>query len=75
MKELNWKHNKWQCPCSVCSLKQESNDMEILTPYPKKRNKVELFLNRYNHIMEFVRTFIQLLVLALQLIILYRLTD
>jgi hypothetical protein len=30
--------------------------MEILTPYPKKRNGFERKLNRYNHIMEFVRT-------------------
>ena len=49
--------------------------MEIKTPYPKKRNGFERRLNRYNHIMEFVRTFIQLLVLVLQLIILYRLTN
>ena len=49
--------------------------MEIKTPYPKKRNRAEQFLNRYNHIMEFVRTFIQLLVLVLQLIILYRLSN
>ena len=49
--------------------------MEILTPYPKKRNGFERKLNRYNHIMEFVRTFIQLLVLVLQIIILYRLTN
>ena len=49
--------------------------MKIKTPYPKKRNWFERKLDRYNHIMEFVRTFIQLLVLALQLIILYRLTN
>ena len=66
MKELKWKHNTDYC---------NNNGLEVLTPYPKKRNGFERFLNRYNHIMEFVRTFIQLLVLALQLIILYRLTN
>ena len=49
--------------------------MRVETPYPKKRNVFERRLNRYNHIMEFVRTFIQLLVLVLQLIILYRLSN
>ena len=49
--------------------------MKVETPYPKKRNKLEIFLDRYNHIMEFTRTFIQLLVLVLQLIILYRLSN
>ena len=49
--------------------------MKVETPYPKKRNRTEQFLNRYNHIMEFARTFIQLLVLVLQLIILYRLSN
>jgi len=48
--------------------------VEVKTPYPKKRNKLELFLDRYNHIMEFTRTAIQLIVLILQLIILYRLS-
>ena len=48
--------------------------MKVETPYPKRRNKLEIFLDRYNHIMEFTRTFIQLLVLVLQLIILYRLS-
>ena len=53
----------------------DDNGLEVLTPYPKKRNGFERRLNRYNHIMEFVRTFIQLLVLVLQLIILYRLSN
>ena len=46
---------------------------EVLTPYPKKRNGFERRLNRYNHIMEFVRTILALTTLGLQLIILYRL--
>ena len=52
----------------------DNKGMEILTPYPKKRNKIERFLDRYNHIMEFTRTFIQIMVFVLQLIILYRLS-
>ena len=66
MEELKWKHNKDCC---------NENGLEVLTPYPKKRNWFERKLDRYNHIMEFIRTFIQLLVLVLQLIILYRLTN
>ena len=46
---------------------------EVLTPYPKKRNKVERFLNRYNHIMEFSRTILSIITVSLQLIILYKL--
>ena len=46
---------------------------EILTPYPKKRNKIERFLNRYNHCMELIRTILAFTTLGLQLIILYRL--
>ena len=49
------------------------NGLEILTPYPKKRNKVERFFNRYNHIMEFTRTILAIVTVTLQLIILYRL--
>ena len=64
MKELKWKHDKDCC---------NDNGLEILTPYPKKRNKVERFFNRYNHIMEFTRTILALITVTLQLIILYRL--
>ena len=46
---------------------------EVLTPYPKKRNGFERRLNRYNHIMEFVRTILAFTTFGLQLIILYRL--
>ena len=49
--------------------------LEVLTPYPKKRNGFERQLNRYNHIMEFVRTILAFTTLGLQLIILYRLTN
>ena len=46
---------------------------EVLTPYPKKRNNIERFLDRYNHIMELVRTLLGIATVTLQLIILYRL--
>ena len=65
-KEFKWKHDKDCC---------NEKGLEVLTPYPKKRNGFERRLNHYNHIMEFIRTFIQLLVLVLQIIILYRLTN
>ena len=64
MKELKWKHD------SCCN-----KGMEILTPHPKKRNGFERRLNRYNHIMEFVRTMLAITTVGLQLIILYRLTN
>ena len=65
MKELKWKHNKDCC--------NDDNGLEVLTPYPKRRNWFERFLDRYNHIMEFTRTILALLTVTLQLIILYRL--
>jgi hypothetical protein len=64
MKELKWKHDKDCC---------NEKGLEVLTPYPKKRNGFERRLNRYNHIMEFARTMLALMTLTLQLIILYRL--
>ena len=66
MKELKWKHNKDCC---------DERGLEVLTPYPKKRNGFERFLDRYNHIMEFVRTMLAITTIMLQLIILYRLTN
>lgn len=41
----------------------------------KKRNKFELWLDRYNHTMELVRTAVAFIVLLLQLIILYKLNQ
>ena len=64
MKELKWKRNKDCC---------NEKGLEVLTPYPKKRNGFERFLNRYNHIMEFARTLLAIITVTLQLIILYRL--
>ena len=65
-KEFKWKHDKDCC---------NENGLEVLTPYPKKRNGFERFLDRYNHIMEFVRTMLAITTIMLQLIILYRLTN
>ena len=48
--------------------------MKIETPYPKKRNWFERFLNRYNHIMEFIRTILELTTIGLQLYIISKLT-
>ena len=67
MKELKWKHDKECC--------NDEKGLEVLTPYPKKRNGFERRLNRYNHIMEFIRTLLAFTTLGLQLIILYRLTN
>ena len=52
-----------------------NKSMEILTPYPKKRNKIERFLDRHNHLMEFMRTLLGIATVTLQLIILYRLSN
>ena len=37
-----------------------------------KRNKIEDWLNRHNHTMEFIRTAVAIIVLLLQVIILIR---
>jgi len=39
----------------------------------KKRNKIEKFLNRYNHIMEFMRTLLAITTILLQLYIISKL--
>ena len=39
-----------------------------------KRNKVERWLDRYNHIMEFIRTILALTTIGLQLYIISKLT-
>mgnify|MGYP001314059501 FL=1 len=52
-----------------------NKSLEILTPYPKKRNKIERFLDRHNHLMEFMRTLLGIATVTLQLIILYRLSN
>ena len=70
MKELKWKHNKSKCSCSNKKETNQVNGLEVLTPYPKKRNNIERLLDRHNHFMEFIRTCLALLTLTLQLIIL-----
>ena len=40
----------------------------------KKRLKIERWLDRYNHIMEFMRTILALTTIALQLYIISKLT-
>ena len=72
MKELKWKHRNSKCDCSETN-QTKPTGMEIHTPYPKKRNRFERKLNRYNHIMEFMRTLLGIVTVTLQLIILYRL--
>ena len=57
--------------CENCNCKQ----LKILTPLSKKRNKVERFFNRYNHLMEFIRTLLAVGTISLQIIILHRLTN
>ena len=53
----------------------DDKPLEILTPYPKKRNKIDRFLDRHNHFMEFMRTLLAIVTVSLQLIILYRLSN
>ena len=66
-KEFKWKHNKGCC----------NEPMEILTPYPSsnKRIKLERYIDRYNHILELIRTLLGCATVILQLIILYRLSN
>ena len=64
-KEVKWRHKKDCC--------NDDSGVEVLTPYPKKRNWFERKLDRYNHIMELVRTLLGIATVTLQLIILYRL--
>jgi hypothetical protein len=40
-----------------------------------KRNKLERYIDRYNHILELVRTLLGCATVALQIIILYRLSN
>ena len=53
----------------------DNKPIEILTPYPKNRNRIERFLDRHNHFMEFMRTLLAIVTVSLQLIILYRLSN
>ena len=69
MKELKWKHSKDCCG--------DNKSIEVLTPYPdsSRRIKLERYIDRYNHILELVRTILAFATVSLQLIILYRLSN
>ena len=69
MKELKWKHSKDCCG--------DNKSIEVLTPYPSsnRRIKLERYIDRYNHILELVRTLLGCATVILQLIILYRLSN
>ena len=41
----------------------------------KKRNRIERWLDRHNHTMEFIRTLVVITVLLLQIVILIRLFE
>ena len=56
--------------CCNKKVKHKDGRIQVFTPYPKRRNKLEKWLNRYNHIMELWRTITATLVLLLQIIIL-----
>ena len=56
-----------------CDDKLNKDFLEILTPYPRKRSLFERFLNRYNHIMELIRTVLAFITVSLQVLILYKL--
>ncbi len=63
-KEFKWRHNKECC----------NKSLEVLTPYPSRRIKLERYIDRYNHILELIRTILAFATVSLQLIILYRLS-
>ena len=77
--------NKKCCPCgdSECDKKESSQGLFIQGKpllsnkeynILHRRNRFELWVDQYNHTLEFTRTLIQLLVFILQIIILYRLS-
>ena len=67
--------------CCNEEILHEDGSLEIKTPYPKsgeynllhKRNHFELWLDKYNHTLELVRTVVQVLVLVMQFVILIKL--
>ena len=52
-------------------MKREPISMSELQP--KNRNSFEIWLNKYNHIMEFLRTMFAVIMIALQLYIISQL--
>ena len=61
------------CSCYDCKTYRKREGMEIKTPYPRERNKIERFFDRHNHLMEFIRTMFALTTLILQLYIISKL--
>lgn len=59
--------------CCNKKVKHKDGRIQVFTPYPKSRNRLERWLDKYNHIMELCRTIIAALVLILQVVILWRL--
>ena len=49
------------------------NNLRLMQMSKHDRNRIERFLDRHNHLMEFIRTLLALVVLGLQLYILTRL--
>ena len=79
------KIKKDSCPCgdNKCNKKESSQGLKIEDkPFlsndewklTHKRSYMEMWLDQYNHIMEFSRTILAVITVGLQLIILYRLT-
>ena len=63
MGETLSKELKWKHKNNCCDYK------------PQKRNKFERYIDRYNHILELIRTLLGFATVTLQLIILYRLSN
>jgi len=79
------KIKKDSCPCgnNSCNKKEPAQGFEVKGKpllsndewkLTHKRSYVEMWLDQYNHIMEFSRTILAVITVGLQLIILYRLT-
>ena len=58
-----------------CGNKGCNSIIEVPISQPNKRIKLERYIDRYNHILELIRTLLGFATVALQLIILYRLWD
>ena len=54
-------------------VRQRPVDSNKIWELKHKRNYFELWLDQYNHILEFIRTIVQILVFFMQTIILWRL--
>jgi len=59
------------CDCNECKTYEKNMEIKTLN---KKIYKMERWLDKYNHLMEFMRTMLAIATVSLQLIILYRLS-